>query len=190
MKYIVFIDYNKEKMRSKEKRRYLSFLCRSNKFYEEMSNFIATRNALQCRSHHQKLEEKYTHVNKIIALYKNYFNKNLYKQQMEHLDARTQEKIVEHVTRHTMSEKIMVDAEVQTDIKDINCEFRMVNPTLVVVQKKRGVEPQSHSNMAPPPIYYPPPMMRPMEMMPSMMAPPSFPMAPYGWWGGYGPTRL
>lgn len=59
-----------------------------------MSNFIATRNALQCRSHHQKLEEKYTHVNKIIALYKNYFNKNMYKQQMEHLDARAQEKIV------------------------------------------------------------------------------------------------
>ena len=48
MKYIVFLDSNKEAMRSKEKRR-------SNKFYAEMARFIGTRNALQCRSHHQKL---------------------------------------------------------------------------------------------------------------------------------------
>lgn len=155
-----------------------------------MSNFIVTRNALQCRSHHQKLEEKYTHVNKIIALYKNYFNKNVYKQQMEHLDARTQEKIVEHVTRHTMSEKIMVDAEVQTDIKDITCEFRMVNPNLVVVHKKKPVESHSQVNMSPPPMYYPPAMLRPMEMVPGMIAPPGYPMPPFGWWGGYAPTRL
>lgn len=28
---------------------------RSNEFYREMSDFIGTRNGLQCRSHHQKL---------------------------------------------------------------------------------------------------------------------------------------
>ena len=48
MKYIVFLDGNKEAMRSREKRH-------SNKFYAEMARFIGTRNALQCRSHHQKL---------------------------------------------------------------------------------------------------------------------------------------
>jgi hypothetical protein len=48
MRYIAFIDFNKDKMRSREKRR-------SNKFYQEMADFIQTRNALQCRSHHQKL---------------------------------------------------------------------------------------------------------------------------------------
>lgn len=84
----------------------------------------------------------------------------------------------------------MVDAEVQTDIKDITCEFRMINPTLVVVQKKRGAESQSHPSMVPAPIYYPPPLLRPMEMVPGMMAPPSYAMPPYGWWGGYAPARL
>ena len=39
-----------------------------------MSAFISTRNALQCRSHHQKLEEKYVNINKIIFLYKNTFD--------------------------------------------------------------------------------------------------------------------
>jgi hypothetical protein len=54
-----------------------------------MSRFISTRNALQCRSHHQKLEEKYNQINKIINLYKGAFNKNLYKQMMDSLDALT-----------------------------------------------------------------------------------------------------
>lgn len=35
-----------------------------------MSDFIGTRNGLQCRSHHQKLEEKYVYTNKIIAAFK------------------------------------------------------------------------------------------------------------------------
>ena len=49
-------------------------------FVNEQNKHLVTRNALQCRSHHQKLEEKYTHINKIINLYKTAFNKTLYRQ--------------------------------------------------------------------------------------------------------------
>jgi hypothetical protein len=73
MRYVAFIDFNKDRMRSREKRR-------SNKFYQEMADFIVTRNALQCRSHHQKLEEKYTHAPKIVNLFKPTFDKNEYRE--------------------------------------------------------------------------------------------------------------
>ena len=38
-----------------------------------MAGFVQTRNSLQCRSHHQKLEEKYHFPNKIISNYKKNF---------------------------------------------------------------------------------------------------------------------
>lgn len=78
MKYIAFIQHNKSKMRSKEKRR-------SNKFFEEMANFINTRNALQCRSHHQKLEEKYRHIPTIINIFKPFFNVEAYRRTLKSL---------------------------------------------------------------------------------------------------------
>lgn len=78
MKYIAFIDFNKDRMRSKDKRR-------SNKFYQEMADFIVTRNALQCRSHHQKLEEKYTHAPRIVNLFKPTIDKTAYRQAVESL---------------------------------------------------------------------------------------------------------
>ncbi len=78
MRYIAFIDFNKDRMRSKEKRR-------SNKFYQEMSDFVASRNALQCRSHHQKLEEKYTHAIKIVNLFKQHFDRSEYRNALDAL---------------------------------------------------------------------------------------------------------
>lgn len=75
-----------------------------------MARFIVTRNALQCRSHHQKLEEKYTHINKIINLYKTAFNKTLYRQTMDHLDAITNDKLSEQDLKEQSQEKLMVDA--------------------------------------------------------------------------------
>jgi hypothetical protein len=50
-----------------------------------MASFIVTRNALQCRSHHQKLEEKYIHATKIINVFKPSFDRNLYKEAFERL---------------------------------------------------------------------------------------------------------
>ncbi len=44
-----------------------------------MSQFIVSRNGLQCRSHHQKLEEKYISTNKIILAYKDKFDIEEYK---------------------------------------------------------------------------------------------------------------
>lgn len=43
-----------------------------------MARFIGTRNALQCRSHHQKLEDRYLYPNKIIANYKQHNDLALY----------------------------------------------------------------------------------------------------------------
>jgi hypothetical protein len=84
MKYIAFIDFNKDRMRSRDKRR-------SNKFYQEMADFIVTRNALQCRSHHQKLEEKYTHAPKIVNLFKPTFDRAAYRDVLESLQAMQRE---------------------------------------------------------------------------------------------------
>ena len=149
-----------------------------------MAYFISTRNSLQCRSHHQKLEEKYTHVNKIIALYKPHFNKSLYKKSMEHLDAITHEKHLESITRYSAQEKIMVNQEVQTDIQDIRCDLMVVNPNLVVVQNRKELPVNSAPNFQSHPSFYPPPIYSPMEV-PHHPAPSPFPMNHMGWWGGY-----
>lgn len=190
MKYIIFIDYNKEKMRSKEKRRYLTHLHRSNKFYEEMAHFISTRNSLQCRSHHQKLEEKYTHVNKIIALFKPNFNKVFYKKYLEQLDIVTHEKHMENLTRYSLQERTMVDQEIQTDIQDVSCDLVMVNPNLVIIQNKNQ---QEGSPMSQPMNYQQMPYFQP-QLYPSMENPMQAPPPPYPssqmWWGGYSSNRF
>ena len=79
-----------------------------------MAQFISTRNSLQCRSHHQKLEEKYTHVNRIIALFKSHFNKILYKKFMDQLEAITHEKHLDNLTKYSHTDRTMVDCEIQT----------------------------------------------------------------------------
>ena len=154
-----------------------------------MAHFISTRNSLQCRSHHQKLEEKYTHVNKIIALYKGHYNKTLYKKHMEQLDAIAHEKQIEHSTRYSMYDRIMVDKEIQTEIKDVRSDLVVVNPNLIVVQNKR--EPPVNAPIAyqPSPLYYPPPIYSPMEASHQT----SSSMSPYsqmGWWNGFTSQRF
>lgn len=52
-----------------------------------MARYIGTRNALQCRSHHQKLEDRYLYPNKIIASYKQHNDLALYNQLKEELEA-------------------------------------------------------------------------------------------------------
>lgn len=61
-------------------------LFRVNKLYKEMAKFIGTRNALQCRSHHQKLEDRYLYPNKIIANYKQHNDLTLYNQVRQELE--------------------------------------------------------------------------------------------------------
>ena len=45
-----------------------------------MASFIGTRNSLQCRSHHQKLLEKYGEIKTIILNFKKYLGKEQYKE--------------------------------------------------------------------------------------------------------------
>ena len=152
-----------------------------------MAHFISTRNSLQCRSHHQKLEEKYTHVNKIIALYKGQFNKNLYKKHLEQLDAMTQEKQMESLTRFSLQDKIMVNKEVQTEIKDIRSDLMVVNPNLIVVQEHHQPSVTHQMGYQPSQLYYPPPIYSPMEA--SYQTSPSLSsMGKMGWWNGYPPS--
>ena len=61
-------------------------LFRVSKLYKEMARFISTRNALQCRSHHQKLEDRYLYPNKIIANYKQHNDLNFYHQVRQELE--------------------------------------------------------------------------------------------------------
>lgn len=53
-----------------------------------MSLFIATRNSLQCRSHHQKLIEKLGEIKAIVLAFKKYFGKQYYRQQYSLLTAK------------------------------------------------------------------------------------------------------
>jgi len=72
-------------MRSKEKRRV-------SKLYKEMAKYIKTRNAFQCRSHHQKLEDRHCFSNKIIAHYKKHNDLTLFEEfklELEELDPQT-----------------------------------------------------------------------------------------------------
>lgn len=40
-------------------------------FYDKLSAFITTRTTSQCRSHHQKLFDKFKYISKIVELFKN-----------------------------------------------------------------------------------------------------------------------
>jgi len=51
-----------------------------------MSKFVVTRNPQQCRSHHQKLEDKYQYPNKIISHYKHHYSLSLYEMVKQKLE--------------------------------------------------------------------------------------------------------
>lgn len=154
-----------------------------------MAQFISTRNSLQCRSHHQKLEEKYTHVNRIIALFKPHFNKVFYKKFMDQLEVMTHEKHIDTLTKYSITERIMVDKEIQTDIQDIRCDLVEVNPNLVVIENKRNFAVQSPIGYQHPQAYYPPPIYSPMEAS-YHTSPSPYPISHLGWWGGYTARRF
>lgn len=44
-----------------------------------MADFLGSRNSLQCRSHHQKLLEKYGETKLIIASYKKHVGREFYR---------------------------------------------------------------------------------------------------------------
>lgn len=48
-----------------------------------MASFIGSRNTVQCRSHHQKLEERFKHFKKIISAVKNEIGRKEYKVQFK-----------------------------------------------------------------------------------------------------------
>ena len=160
MKYIVFIDYNKDRMRSKEKRR-------SNKFYAEMARFISTRNALQCRSHHQKLEEKYVSAPKIIAVFKTAFDRRVYREEVERLSVLASSQSPPSSERHDYHAPIRtVEVEVQTEIKGVNLQFISTGPSTVM--------------MVPPAMSSPPIGAQTYPMMPFPGGQPGG----FGWWSG------
>lgn len=39
-------------------------------FYDKLSAFIVTRTSSQCRSHHQKMFDKFKYISKIVELFK------------------------------------------------------------------------------------------------------------------------
>jgi hypothetical protein len=78
------IPQRQDALQGEEKVKHI--LVRVNKLYKEMARFIGTRNALQCRSHHQKLEDRYLYPNKIIANYKQHNDLALYHQIRQELE--------------------------------------------------------------------------------------------------------
>jgi hypothetical protein len=50
-----------------------------------MAEFIASRNSLQCRSHHQKLLEKLGEIKVIITNFKKYISKEQFKAKYQEL---------------------------------------------------------------------------------------------------------
>jgi|LakMenEpi03Aug12_release.lakeMendotaPanAssembly.Ray.scaffolds.fasta_scaffold1274159_1 hypothetical protein len=57
-----------------------SCLQRSNSFFRDMSAFILTKNPTQCRSYHQKYENKYKFPHRIIRQEKEKLNLKLYEE--------------------------------------------------------------------------------------------------------------
>lgn len=46
-------------------------LSREMQFYDKLAGFVSSRTVSQCRSHHQKMFDKFKYVSKIIELFKN-----------------------------------------------------------------------------------------------------------------------
>jgi hypothetical protein len=71
--YIIFLDLNKLVMVSKKKRR-------NTRIFDLMSEYVMSRNPLQCRSHHQKLIEKFGEIKTIINNFKKMVGKDYYRE--------------------------------------------------------------------------------------------------------------
>ena len=93
-----------------------------------MSSFIQTRNALQCRSHHQKLEEKYIRTSKIVATFKPYFRKENYRSAVEALE--------ENKMIQKNPDKIMKSIEIQTEIAGTSSKFIKVDGGYLIEASK------------------------------------------------------
>ena len=48
-------------------------------FYDKLSAFVGTRTSSQCRSHHQKLFEKYKYISKTIEAFRSQIPMTTYK---------------------------------------------------------------------------------------------------------------
>jgi len=63
-------------------------------FYDKLSSFVGTRTSAQCRSHHQKLFDKFKYISKIIELFKTEAGISNYK--LKYLDGIEKMKIIDH----------------------------------------------------------------------------------------------
>ena len=139
-----------------------------------MARFIGTRNALQCRSHHQKLEEKYCLPQKIVAVYKHVYDKMAYREAMLQLaEPQPEENLPWSVKPETVSivKAETREVEVQTDIMGVNLQFVMIGNNTVMVS------PPMTRAYLPPPM----PVEAPVPPYPSTMG------GGFGWWGHYHP---
>lgn len=50
-------------------------------FYDKLAMFVGTRSSAQCRSHHQKLFEKFKYITRIVDNFKTEVGINTYKVQ-------------------------------------------------------------------------------------------------------------
>ena len=66
-RYFIFLTIYQENFGKKS-------LRRSEKIFKEMSRFIKTRTADQCRSHHQKMEKKCLTLTKILVFLENSYS--------------------------------------------------------------------------------------------------------------------
>ena len=82
----------------------------------------------------------------------------------------------------------MVDVMVQTELEDVNVEYVMINPNLVVMQKQRNEVPMEPIAYPPPPLYYSQPNY-PYEMSTTSIASPNYPYQHLGMWGSYHPGQ-
>jgi hypothetical protein len=48
-------------------------------FYDKLAMFVGTRSSAQCRSHHQKVFEKFKYITKIVEKFKTEIGVNSYK---------------------------------------------------------------------------------------------------------------
>lgn len=51
-------------------------------FYDKLASFVGTRTSPQCRSHHQKLFDKFKYVSRIIDTFKTEVGVDYYKQRL------------------------------------------------------------------------------------------------------------
>ena len=88
-----------------------------------------------------------------------------------------------------MQDRIMIDKEVQTDIKDIRSDLVVVNPNMIVVQSRQESPVSQHGTFQTSPFYIPPPIFSSMEAS-NHTSPSVSPFHQLGWWNGFPPGRF